>query len=216
MTSTRYALTSEPYGKLTDYVQAAIAAITAIAGRPLESLDAIPENLRHLFREETVMTVQAAGAVKTGQAVYACPICSLPMTDTDGGCVRHDPWEIAAWNSPAAPAEDKYPDSLLDELLSYISDRGWRDTSVSARVCTINLANDLLAGKLPGLPSPDDFAKVKAERDTFRELRDALKAEVQQRIRERDHYSEQSDRWIAEVKQLKAEIAALRLKCGEF
>jgi hypothetical protein len=246
MTSTRYVLTSEPYGKLTDYVQAAIAAITAIAGRPLESLDGIPENLRYLFREEV-----------------------------------------------AVPADHEATLSAMGRFLTEGADDGCFDSD--------GLFSAICRGEVPGLPSPHEFAKVKAERDTFRELRDhdtetfatlnkvldnlgivvhdtygeaikaeverliadlsaqsnlansagktidqlkgeidqlenfceqgvasndrlmqvidqrdALKSEVEERIRERDHYAEQNDRWIAEVKQLKAEVAALRLKCGEF
>jgi predicted nucleic acid-binding Zn-ribbon protein len=36
-----------------------------------------------------------------------------------------------------------------------------------------------------------------------------LEEEVEQRIRERDHFAEQSNQWIAEVTQLKAEVTRL-------
>jgi hypothetical protein len=267
MTNTRYVLTPDPGTILDDYIQAAIAAITAISGRPLESLDAIPEHLRHLFREQTVMTVQAAGAVKTGQAVYACPICSMPMTDTDGGCVRHDPEEIAAWDrpdtppagslpwrdhikhcvidddaKPAAPAYDQetvpadlaaaikaYHDGPMSDdhartLMGYVRQYGAeRDALKSDLSAQSNLAN--AAGKtIDQLKSEIEELKNFCEKGVASndrlllviDQRDAFKAEVEQRIRERDHYAEQNNLWMADVKTLKAEIAALRLKCGEF
>jgi hypothetical protein len=59
--------------------------------------------------------------------------------------------------------EDKYPDGCLDELLTYFSDRGWKGTSDLARARTISLADGLLTGSIPGIPSPEEHTKVKAE-----------------------------------------------------
>jgi hypothetical protein len=70
MTSTRYVLTPLTDAKLDEYIQAAIAAITAIAGRPLESLDGIPEHLRYLFREE-VASAPGFKMTLPGEAVKA-------------------------------------------------------------------------------------------------------------------------------------------------
>jgi hypothetical protein len=82
---------------------------------PLENVYDPARPFKHPYIELTTQIIaQILGDVpsrlaKLEREMHAlpCPICTMPMDDEDGGCVRHDPDEIAAWTREKAQQPDQ-------------------------------------------------------------------------------------------------------------
>lgn len=133
--------------------------------------------------------------------------------------------EPRSWNPPASPVDDEatVPPGIV-ALIRLLERVG--HTSVFS---DSELAHEIYAmvrrGEVSGLTTTAEaqealsaaaedryftIAELKNEHDTLKAEVERLRDEVAQRIRERDHYSEQSSRWIAERDTLKAEVERLK------
>ena len=179
-----------------------LAALVAVYP-PLYSLDIIPERLRYMFREEATATVRESLTVQptAPEDVGSCPICSMPMTDTDGGCVRHDPEEISAWNRSDAPPAGSLP--WRDHVKRCVIDDDTKDSAPADDEATIDA---LIAGMkhYPGTMRGFAIGAMEAiRRGEVPGLTTTTK--VEQIIRERDYYAELNNRWMVDMKTLQEE-----------
>lgn len=111
-----------------------------------------------------------------------CPICSMPMDDTDGGCVRHDPEEIAAWVKPAAPTDDEATIRALDNAYREFNIVDFAVVRQRSHLKAIeSQVSKIRRGEVPGLTTTDLRDKIvcKAANDRDAALAGMVKAEAE-------------------------------------
>lgn len=206
MTSTRYVLTPDPGTILDDYVQAAIAAITAISGRPLDSLDAIPERLRYLFREEVVLQCGTGGSGPTSPGAGGCakvvtgPIKDLKVSLTGDVVKADDLGWIDTFKTAATEDED---DSVPADLLAAI--KGYHDGPLSDEHVRT------LMGYVRQYGAERDAARNKLRQ--WMESHPPSICSAHQRVRLDCRVCNPA---LAMLETARTEIAALRASSGEF
>lgn len=232
MTTARYVLRPQPEAPLDDYIQAAIAAVTAIAGRPLDSLDAIPERLRYLFKD---LNPPGGGPGRPdliqikGDAFEADEIGWLAdlmrRQGGEGGTVSALGLSAqSATPAPTSPVDDEATVKAIGKrIYEYFIPK--YNSALSAQEDSELVASEIVAairrGEVPGLPSPDEHAAIKAEVERLRaELKstdDALclwKQAENDRTAQRDAAIARAEK--AEAELAKSEQAHMELAKGEL
>lgn len=157
-------------------------------------------------------TIRDGRIVGADELATTCPICSMPLDDADGGCVRHSPEDIEAYLKtvmigPPSEAESKFIQQCRENFKTYIN----------IEDC-VTLLKCIRSGeiKVPGMVREELFTalvdSIKPITDKLNAERDAALAEVECIKEERNRIKMETMR---EWKGKAEEEYALRVKAED-